>query len=168
MNIDWSEYRLPAGAGGIDRATFVVWRFWRRSVRPTMGLAVRMAVPLAVGVALLLWMNGVVRFGGWAVAASIVILAAAIGVAFARAGGPRGQRLPASPIAYLVALPLAASLVGVAGIAFGLVTALVIVPVANYGLPALAVVVALGFAMVWLARRWRRREAARYPGVAGA
>lgn len=164
--IDWDRYRLPPNATRADRVTFQVWKLWHGWVRGTLRLAMQMAFGLivALAVAMLLWDSSF--FGAWGLAAAVAV---ALGVlAGSRLGGKAADEKPVrfgrSPVAAaLVALPLALVLAAVASISVTLLVSFIIVPVVNYGLPALLLVGAAAVGIGRLIKRWRERENARYP-----
>lgn len=160
----WDSYQLPDHATRIDHVTLLVWKLWRATIRPTLGLAFRVAATLAAALVITLFVAETIPSGVWAVAAACVVLSSAVAALTMRPQRPGTQHPGRSrAAAVLIALPVALVLIATGSIVAGLLSAFVIVPVANYGLPALLILAAGAAAVSTLVARWRTREAGRYP-----
>ena len=162
---NWDRYRLPPHATRIDHVTLRIWKEWHATMRPALGLAFQIAATLATALLAALLLADAISSGAWATAAAGVIIAGIVATALSRKSRRPALQHPARSrtAAMLVALSLAMVLLFVGAIAAGLLTAFVVIPVSNYGLPAFLILIAGAVAIGAVLVRSRNRETNRYP-----
>lgn len=162
------RYRLPDSAGPLDRATLVAWKVWDGWLRATAGGSVRNVTRFLVVTTAILVLLQSATMGPWAIVGGVALVGgAAAGWIVAGRGTIVGTKPPPRPTSIRIAslilgLLLAFLLIPFAFLASTLVSALLIIPVTNYGWPVALLLVA-SIAVGWIVRHQRARVDSRYP-----
>jgi hypothetical protein len=162
------RYRLPDGAGPLDRATLAVWKVWDGWLRAAAGGSVRNVMRFLVGATAVLVLLQSITMGPWAIVGGVALVGgAAVGWVMAGRGSatttkPPPQHMSIRITSLVLGLVFAFLLIPVSLLTSMVISAFLIVPVANYGWPAAPLLVA-PMAVGWLLRHRRTRVNSRYP-----
>ncbi|MFV1961339.1 MAG: hypothetical protein ACC658_05840 [Acidimicrobiia bacterium] len=162
------RYRLPDGAGPLDRATLAVWKIWDGWLRAAAGGSARNVMRFLVGVTAILVLLQTITMGPWAIVGGVALVGGAIvGWIMAGRGSVTSAKQPPQRTSIRITSLVLSLLLAFLVVPFALLTATVIsafliVPVTNYGWPA-ALLLAASMAVGWLLRRRRILVNSRYP-----
>ena len=162
------RYRLPDSAGPLDRVTLVAWKVWDGWLRAAAGGSVHNVMRFLVGTTSILVLLQSITMGPWAIVGGVALVGGAtVGWIIAGRGSvtstrPPRQRTSIRITSLVLGLMLAFLLIPLALITSTVISAFLIIPVANHRWPAALLLVA-SMAVGWLLRNRRRQVNSRYP-----